>query len=134
MSTLLEAADRAEASSSPSSSERLPSSLGNRIAGNINKNSSVSSQVAMRLARKLRVISPEDYSLIKDSPITLVANNLASLEQIFLATQQHHVNFHYVVFLCSSDSRIGKFSFCQELYNSYQTLKNLMPACSFLSA
>ncbi|XP_045598554.1 uncharacterized protein [Procambarus clarkii] len=44
----------------------------NSISSN-NKNES--SGEAVRLARKLRVISPEDYSLIRDSPITLVTKD-----------------------------------------------------------
>ncbi|XP_066948848.1 uncharacterized protein [Macrobrachium rosenbergii] len=79
--TLEEAADEAEAllygRASPSSSSTSSSSSGTRrnsISDENDKNKS-SAEAAVKLARRLRVISPEDYSIVKDSPITLVTKS-----------------------------------------------------------
>lgn len=70
--TLLEAADEAEALDYAAYQNNR-----NSLSETDNKNSSTA-DAAVKLARRLRVISPEDYSLIKDSPITLVTKESSS--------------------------------------------------------
>ncbi|XP_068239832.1 uncharacterized protein [Palaemon carinicauda] len=69
--TLEEAADEVESRLHGASSSDYPSSSRNSISDSMAKNRS-SAEAAVKLARRLRVISPEDYSIVKDSPITLV--------------------------------------------------------------
>ncbi|XP_071523760.1 uncharacterized protein [Panulirus ornatus] len=53
---------------------------GRNALGGAGKNDTLGEE-AVRLARRLRVISPQDYSIIGDSPITLVTKESGAREQ-----------------------------------------------------